>query len=395
MHLAEFVNGSAFTPEDFGDSGIPVVRIKQLLNESSELELASVPPRPVWLQDGDLVFSWSATLAVRSWNRGRALLNQHLFRVDVHPGIERRWFAYVLEEGTRRLEPLMHGSAMTHITREMLKSLSIVVPPLTIQRAIADYLDHETARIDALMTAKQRMAGLLDEQLQSYVDRAIRDQARSNGNTMLTVIGDVPDDWGVMHLRRVASIYSGTTFPHDYQGRSAGDYPLYKVADFASPGNEIFLYNCENWISSEDLSNLRGRIIPTGSIIFPRVGAALLLNARRILTRPSLLDDNSRALHFMRGDVRYWRYVMTLVDFGRLANPGAVPTIGEEAILSLKVPVPSDVIQRHIADAIDGYSRHCEKLRDANARQISLLRERRQALITAIVTGELHVPETA
>jgi len=311
------------------------------------------------------------------------------------PELDARFLCYWLESEAAR--QFLDGATMS-VTRsqqrvrpEVLTGSWVDVPMVHAQRAIADYLDRETARIDALIVAKQRMVDLLDEQFQSYIDRAIRGQARSKGNTVTTVIGNVPADWKVMHLRRVAAIYSGTTFPHDYQGRSAGDYPLYKVADFASPGNETFLYNCENWISSQDLPNLRGRIIPSGSIIFPRVGAALLLNARRILTRPSLLDDNSRALHFMRGDVRYWRYLMTLVDFGRLANPGAVPTIAEEAILSLKVPVPSDVIQRHIADAIDSYSRHCEKLRDANARQISLLQECRQALITAAVTGQLAI----
>jgi type I restriction enzyme, S subunit len=162
-HLAEFVNGNAYKPQDFGDSGTPVVRIKQLLDPSAELDLAPVPARPVWLADGDLVFSWSATLAVRFWNRGRALLNQHLFRVDVHPSVDRRWFAYVLEEGTRRLEPLMHGSAMTHITRDMLKSVTVALPSIKTQRAIADYLDRETERIEALIAAKWRMVELLEE----------------------------------------------------------------------------------------------------------------------------------------------------------------------------------------------------------------------------------------
>jgi type I restriction enzyme S subunit len=271
----------------------------------------------------------------------------------------------------------------------------ISCPPVAIQRGIADYLDRETARIDALIAAKRRMVELLDQQVHSYVDRAIRDEARSKVSPVVTVIGGVRADWEVMHLRRVASIYSGTTFPHDYQGRSEGDYPLYKVADLASPGNETLLLNCGNWVSRYDLQHLRGRIVPPDSIVFPRVGAALLLNARRITTRPSLVDDNSRALHFARGDIRYWRYLMTLIDFGRLANPGAVPTIGEEAILSLKVPVPPDEVQHQIADAIDSHCLHCEKLRDASFRQTNLLQERRQALITAAVTGQLDIPEAA
>jgi type I restriction enzyme, S subunit len=215
------------------------------------------------------------------------------------------------------------GMGVPHLFQADIKKFPLPRPPRSVQRAIADYLDRETVRIDALIAAKRRMAELLDQQSRSYVYRAVRQEARSK-STVSTVIGNVPADWEVMNLRRVASIYSGTTFPHDYQGKSEGDYPLYKVADLASPGNETFLSTCDNWVSRDDLMHLRGRVVPPESVVFPRVGAALLLNARRISTRPSLVDDNSRALHFARGDIRYWRYVMTLINFGRLANPGAV-----------------------------------------------------------------------
>jgi type I restriction enzyme, S subunit len=63
--------------------------------------------------------------------------------------------------------------------------------------------------------------------------------------------------------------------------------------------------------------------------------------------------------------------------------------------LSLRIPVPPDAIQRQIADAIDNYFVHFEKLRNASTHQTALLLERRQALITAAVTGQLDMPEAA
>jgi type I restriction enzyme S subunit len=315
------------------------------------------------------------------------------------PEIDSRFLCYWLASEAAR--QFLDGATMS-VTRsqqrvrpDVLTGRWVNVPGVRIQRTIANYLDREMARIDSLVAAKRQMMRLLYQQLQSYIDRAIRAEPRPGVSSAGTVIGDVPANWEVMHLRRIASIYSGTTFPHDYQGKPEGDYPLYKVADLASPGNETWLFNCENWITRDDLLRLRGRIVPADSIVFPRVGAALLLNARRISTRPSLVDDNSRALNFARGDIRYWRYMMTLIDFGRLANPGAVPTIGEEAILSLRIPVPPDAIQRRIADAIDSHYFHYKKLRDVNAHQIILLQERRKALITAAVTGQLEIAEVA
>ena len=125
------------------------------------------------IDDGDLVFSWSATLAVRHWDRGRALLNQHLFRVDPLPDVSRRWLGYVLQVGLEYLRPLMHGSAMTHITLDMLRMLTVAVPHISQQRAIADYLDTETGRIDALLTKKRRMIELLKERRYSVITTAV------------------------------------------------------------------------------------------------------------------------------------------------------------------------------------------------------------------------------
>jgi type I restriction enzyme S subunit len=85
---------------------------------------------------------------------------------------------------------------------------------------------------------------------------------------------------------------------------------------------------------------------------------------------------------------------MSLIDFGGLANPGAVPTISEGAVLSLSVPVPPDKVQHAIADAIDEFRESRHQTVAALERQVALLQERRQAVITAGVTGQLRILET-
>ena len=86
--IAEYINGYPFKPADLGDKGVPVIRIKQLLDPNEPVDKTETEtPERCLLKNGDIVFSWSGTLAVRIWNRGPAKLNQHLFRVVEKEGV--------------------------------------------------------------------------------------------------------------------------------------------------------------------------------------------------------------------------------------------------------------------------------------------------------------------
>jgi type I restriction enzyme S subunit len=389
--LAKFVNGYPFKPEDLGHEGLPVIRIRQLLDRSAVLEWAQMPSRAVLIDDGDLVFSWSATLAVRWWDRGRALLNQHLFRVDPHPGIHGRWLGYVLTEGIERLRPLMHGSAMTHITREMLRALTVTVPSPASQRAIADYLDTETARIDALIAKKTRMIELVTERKGA----AFRRHLDVANGALFSWLGNIPPTWPIVHLRRVARLYMGTTFPHSFQGTSSGDFPFIKVADFASADEQGNIRGVQNWVTRGVAEDLGARIVPAGSILFARVGAALLLNQRRLTTQSCVVDDNVRGLKFHVGDNRFWLLLLELLDLSQIANPGPVPSVNEEQVMSIPVPLPPNDDQRRMADEMESWGRSAARLQRTLKLDIGLLSERRQALVAAAVSGEVPIPGAA
>ena len=139
--IAEFDNGYPFKPSDFTPDGLPVIRIRQLLDplEPCDRSSASVGAR-FHLSDGDLVFSWSGTLAVRYWDRGPAWLNQHLFKVTERPGFDRRWLQYALEFAVPHLENMTHGTTMKHITKRELLRFSVHAPDVEEQRTIADVL---------------------------------------------------------------------------------------------------------------------------------------------------------------------------------------------------------------------------------------------------------------
>jgi type I restriction enzyme, S subunit len=378
--LAEFVNGTAFKPEDFSESGEPVVRIKQLLDESANLELAAVPPRPVWLQDGDLVFSWSATLAVRFWNRGRALLNQHLFRVDVHPEIERRWFAYVLEEGVRRLEPLMHGSAMTHITKEMLRSLSIAVPSLIVQRDVADYLDREMAWIDALVAAKLRMVDLLEERRKSFIEHLIWGHAKEVRTATI--------------LRRVASridVGIAEAATHAY---ASGGVPLLRsmnIRENAIDATDLLFIapwfaerNKSKYVYENDILTVRTGTVGVSALVPLRFNRSQCFTQLITTISPThSAEFVSLALNSQRA-----REYFQLTGWGSAQSNISVPILG-----SAPIPMVDLATQLREVDLARGINDKYGKVGKALTVQLKLLSEYRQALITKAITGHLDIPE--
>lgn len=137
--IADFVNGYPFKPSDLGDVGLPVIRIKQLLDPNEPVDRSEVDtPERCLLRDGDIVFSWSGTLAVKVWNRGPAKLNQHLFRVIEKNGVFKGIVPLILQNAISQLEEMSHGTTMKHITKQSLLPYRVSLPPLPEQKKIVE-----------------------------------------------------------------------------------------------------------------------------------------------------------------------------------------------------------------------------------------------------------------
>jgi type I restriction enzyme S subunit len=125
--------------------------------------------RQVEVKDGDVLLAWSGTpgtsFGVHIWNRGPGILNQHIFRVDLDASkVTPRWFMYVVNGQLSKLIAKAHGGVgLQHVTRPMVDSLEIPLPPLDEQRRIAAILD----KADALRRKRKRTLELLDTLIQS------------------------------------------------------------------------------------------------------------------------------------------------------------------------------------------------------------------------------------
>ena len=127
--VAYYINGYAFKPEDWEEDGLPIIRIEQLKDPNAKCDYSNKKLSDTYLiKNGDLIFSWSASFALKIWDRGKAYLNQHLYKVISKSMMDEILLKYIIEHNLERLAGETHGSTMKHITRPHLLNFKVVLP---------------------------------------------------------------------------------------------------------------------------------------------------------------------------------------------------------------------------------------------------------------------------
>lgn len=157
--IATYINGYAFKPKDRGTEGLPIIRIQDLTGNSYDLGFYNGEyPEKVEINNGDILISWSASLGVYVWNRGKALLNQHIFKVVFDKlDINKQYFVFAVRYNLKEMEKQTHGATMKHITKKDFDNILIPFPDLRIQSKIAEKLDKLQSIITHLRTQLEKL----------------------------------------------------------------------------------------------------------------------------------------------------------------------------------------------------------------------------------------------
>ena len=145
--LTNMSNGYAFKSSNWKTSGIPIVRIQNLNNQNAPfnyVDVGDVESKYI-VDDGQVLLSWSGTpgtsFGVFIWNRGKAALNQHIFKCDVY-GVDHNYFRIAANQAIYSKLAIAHGGVgLKHLTKPQLDSLQIPLPPLKEQKRIIDKLN--------------------------------------------------------------------------------------------------------------------------------------------------------------------------------------------------------------------------------------------------------------
>ena len=217
--LATYINGYAFKPADWGDTGLPIIRIQDLTGNSYQLNRYDGEyPERIEVNDSDVLISWSASLGVYVWQRGKALLNQHIFKVvfDKLP-VNKDYFVFAVEHKLAEMESKTHGATMKHIVKKDFDGTTIPYPPIERQAEIADHL----RRITSLIDRQTEQLLLLDQLVKSRFIELF-------GDPVLNQHG-----WRKVALEVNATLLNGRAYKQD-ELLDSGKYPVLRVGNFFS-----------------------------------------------------------------------------------------------------------------------------------------------------------------
>ena len=160
--IATYVNGRAFKPIEWSKTGTPIVRIQNLNNPNAEYNYYDgYIEEKYHIENGDLLFAWSASLGAYIWKGKSAFLNQHIFKVLPKENIDKTFIYYLLDKVTSELYAKAHGSGMVHVTKGKFEATSVNIPPFETQQAIVNKIESLFDEIDEgigrLKTAAQQI----------------------------------------------------------------------------------------------------------------------------------------------------------------------------------------------------------------------------------------------
>lgn len=324
---------------------------------------------------------------------GPAIVKADCFRVRLD---ERRlthkyamWALYDAASSGYTAE-LSHGSTRARINVEIARNILLPVPPVTEQRRIADFLDAETARIDALIRAGSRQVELIkDRNIE-----AIRHHTTTNeGTVRATGIPWMPAiniDWPLLKVGYHFLTGSGTTPTSSNASYFDGKYPWVNSGDLKDG-----IVEARSRVSDGAIRDFPAlKLHPPGALVVAMYGQGETKGRVGILREAScvnqacctLLPLDSISINFAFYWFRAHREGIVAQAYG-----AGQPNLSQQLIRQLKIPAPSIEKQKEITLYLASLERGMEhKMRRLETRS-SLLAERRQALITAAVTGQFDV----
>ena len=231
------INGCAFKPSEWKTQGTPIIRIQNLNDPTATFNYSDVvPDERNAVAPGDLLFAWSGTtgssFGARVWAGPAGVLNQHIFKVIVDPRKLTLSFAFlVFQKIQTEIEKQAHGfkTSFVHVKKADLVQVSLPIPPLPEQRAIATALsdvDALLAKLDALVAKKRDLKQAAMQQLLT-------------GQTRLPGFGG---EWEVKRLGDMCRITTGKKDVNE--GNPVGPYPFFTCAR-AHTYSDNFSFNCE------------------------------------------------------------------------------------------------------------------------------------------------------
>ena len=339
--VATYINGYAFKPEDRGEEGLQIIRIQDLTGNSYDLGFYNGKyPKKIEINDGDVLISWSASLGVYVWNGGKALLNQHIFKVKFDKvDIDKSYFVYAVRYKLNDMGKKTHGATMKHIVKRDFDATEIPYPPLKKQIEIAINLD----KVLMVIKERKRELKLLDELIKARFVEMFGDPVANDKG------------WKMKPLLDMGKCKNGMNFHYDDSGveiscLGVGDFKDLSVIDNTKKLSIVSL----NEMPSEEY------LLKDGDIVFVRSNGNKDLVGRSLAIYPGKLPTTFSGfciryrIHDDEITVPYLLRVLKMESMRKkMAGRGAnIQNLNQQILGTLVIPVPPIELQNQFVDFV-------------------------------------------
>ena len=353
--LGYFSKGCGIKRDDVSDEGFPCIRYGELYTRYKDYILnpvtripATVARAALQIKTGDLLFAGSGETAEEIGRCAAYIGEEQAYAggdivVLTPSNVSSVYIGYLMNHPTVAIQKMRvaQGDAVVHISASNLAQVQISLPSIEEQRAIAEALldvDRLIRSLETLIAKK----------------RAIKQAAMQQLLTGKTRLPSFSGKWEYRKLSDIGVFGSGNGFPLAFQGHRSGDYPFFKVSDMNNKGNGLLLKNANHWINEDFRRTLGATKFPVGSIIFAKIGAAIFLERKRLLSQESCLDNNMMAFILTASGTceRFFYYLFLRIELGKLVTTTALPSLSSREIGTISVQLPRLDEQNAIATVL-------------------------------------------
>jgi len=324
-------------------------------------------------EDGENILSRNCRLAFRI--SGKTWVNNHAHVLKPNSDVSIGFLTDYLE--SLNYERFNSGTAQPKLNKQTCAGIMVALPATKAeQEAIANALSDADGLIESLEQ-------LLDKK------RHLKQGAMQELLTGKKRLPGFSGEWERVRAGSIGTFRGGSGFPTKFQGLAVGEYPFFKVSDMNNEGNEKFMEAANNFISESSRKQLGATAFPRESIVFAKVGAAVFLERKKILLRPSCLDNNMAAfvLDAKRAHFRFVHFVLMNTSFGDLVSTTALPSLNGSVLAAIELPLPPLPEQIAIADILTDMD---AEISDLEA-QLAKTRTLKQGMMHKLLTGEIRL----
>lgn len=391
--VAQVINGYPFDSRLFcQDGGYPLIRIRDLDAVETAARYAGDFVREALVENGDVLIGMDGEFNVGRWlGSEEALLNQRMCCVRSPSSTLTTFIRHALPIPLKAINEVTYATTVKHLSSGDVKSIRIALPDPSELAQISRFLDRETTRIDTLIAEQETLLALLAEKRQATISHAVTRGLDPNfpmKDSGIAWLGDVPAHWKVLSIKQCSPVQRGASprpiddpkyFDDD------GDYAWVRISDVSSSGG---LLESTDQRLSELGASLSVKLDP-GSLFISIAGSV----GKPCITKiNACIHDGFVYFPNLKIPPMFlFRIFEAGACYAGLGKMGTQLNLNTDTVGAIQIAVPPDSELNDILRFLEEKLSDLDVLASHARAAASLLNERRSALISAAVTGQIDV----